>query len=264
MGLETYERKQYGPRGLGTIQILPVSAAKTPSKWKEIKVTLVDRDGVRQVYRDIDPEKVEKKFGDWILKPMGKTSPVNITLSFDETNFKSIGPPDGTYIFQLGNFAAKQNEDGSPQAPTIKHKAMKSVNTQKGGVWNIPPHDEFYVLHQLVGSEIGKKIPYSGMEALQTLWYMFDRNPTTGLVQTVFDTGENSTKMFHDELMNFLIYTGYDFDADNLTPSENVLGELEPLLLGRSEFYRMTLLNGWVIAVGKGGGLWEPPTGINL
>ena len=260
MGLDQYERRQYGPKGLGTIQILPVSAAKTPSKWKEIKVTLTNQDGVRGVYKDFDPEEVIKEFGAWKLKPMGKGNEVFIELSFDETKIKSVKPPDGTYIFELGHFAAKENEDGSRAAPTIKHKALKSVRTKKGGIWNIPPHDEFYVLHRLASSEIGKKTPYNGMEQIQTLWYMFDRNPTTGLMQTVFDIGENSTKMFHDELMNFLIYTGYDFDADNLTPSENVLGELEPLLLGRSEFYRASIVGGYI----SRDGLFEPPTGVSL
>ena len=257
MGLDRHERRQYGPRGLGTISILPVSAANTPAKWKEIKIS-INVNGQRRIYNDFDPETVHKEFGSWKLKPMNRENSVYIELTADETQIKSIKPPDGTYIFRLANFASRENDDGSRMAPTIKHKGMKAVQTRKGGIWNIPPHDEFYVLHSLVSSEIGKKTPYNGMEQIQTLWYMFERNPETGLTQTVYDVGETSTKLFHDELMNFLIYTGYDFDVDNLTPSENVLGELEPLLLGRGNIFRATIEGGYI----SRGGLFEPPAGV--
>ena len=259
MGLDQHERRQYGPRGLGTISILPVSAAKTPSKWKEIKVS-ISVDGVRKVFNDFDPETVNREFGGWKLKPMNRQNSVNIALSPDETQIKSVTPPDGTYIFQLANFAAREDESGTRLAPTIKHKSLRPVRTKKGGIWNIPPHDEFYVLHRLVSSEIGKRTPYNGMEQLQTLWYMFERDPDTGLTRTVYDVGESSTKMFHDELMNFLVYTGYDFDVDNLTPSENVLGELEPILVERGEFFRATIERGYITR----DGLFEPPAGLSL
>ena len=259
MGLDSFERREYGPKGLGTISILPKSAVNTPAKWKEIKIS-INVNGQRRIYNDFDPETVNREFGDWKLKPMAREQSVHIELTYDETNIKTIKAPDGTYIFQFSHLAGRQNEDGSRMAPSIKSKPMKAVNTRKGGVWIIPSHDEFYAIHKLVSSEIGKKTPYNGMEQLQTLWYMFERNPETGLVQTVFATGETSTKMFHDELMNFLTYTGYDFDADNLMPSENVLSELEPILQGREEFYRATIANGYIIR----DGLFEPPTGLSL
>ncbi len=259
MGLEQYERKQYGPRGLGTISILPKSAVKTPAKWKEIKIS-INVNGQRKIYNDFDPAEVNREFGSWQLQPMSRENSVYIELTHDEMQIKSIKPPDGTYIFQLGNFAARENDDGSRMAPSIKSRPIRSVNTKKGGVWIIPAHDEFYVLHRLVSSEIGKKTPYNGMEQIQTLWYMFQRNPETGLVQTVYDTGESSTKMFHDELMNFLTFTGFDFDADNLMPSENVLSELEPILVSREAFYRATIENGYITR----SGLFEPPTGLSL
>lgn len=252
MGTEARQRKVYGPRGKGQVSILPVANAnKNKSEWKDVKVVIFDEDNYKTVYH-LDPEEVTTEFGDWNLQPI---KDVYIELTPDEENIRSIRPWAGKYILSFDRFAARQNEDGSMMAPTIKHKPAERVTIQSTGAsWTNPPHDEFYAILKVRATEIGKKSSFDGMEVVKPLVYMFERNPDTGLVEIVWDR-----KFWYDQLANFLTLTGFDWDADNLTPSENVLGELQDILQERDEIFRGNFSKGWLDR-----DLDDPPVGVSL
>ena len=238
MGLNARQRKIYGPRGKGEVRILPVKSAGKPSEWKEIKVTIFDDDGWKEVY-SIDPESVTKNFGGWDLQPV---KDVFIELTPDEENIRSIRPFEGTYLFEFDRFAARQDQEtGESLAPTIKHKPSEKVNLPTGASWTNPPHDQFFAILKVKGSEIGKPTNYDGMEAVKVLVYQFERNPDTGMVEIMWDR-----KFWYDQLINFLDVVGFDYDADTLSPSENVLGELQDILQRRNGIFRGTFQNGWL------------------
>ena len=238
MGTGSKQRKVYGPRGRGSIATLPVEAV-TPEDWKEIKVTIFDKEGFKEVFR-LDPADVTREFGSWILKPIND---VFIELTAEEDNIKSVRPLEGTFLLRFSRFAARVDaETGQALAPTIKNKDAERVTIPATGAsWTNPPHSEFYAILRVEATEIGKETELAGMEAVRPLVYMFERNPQTGLVDIVWDR-----KIWYDQLINFLTVTGYDFDADSLTPSENVLGELQNILQGRNVAFRGTFADGWL------------------
>ena len=252
MGTGSKQRKKYGPRGRGTVTILPAKAVKDPDNWKEVKVTIFGAADDKQVYR-LDPETVNKEFGAWTLKPITNAF---VELTADEANIKSVRPVNGTFLFKFARFAAKQDRDtGAFLAPTIKPIPAERVTIQKTGAsWVNPPHDKFFAVLQIAASEIGKKTEFDGMETVRPLVYMFERNPDTGLVEIIWDR-----KFWYDELINFLTVVGYDFDADSLTPSANVLGELQEILVKRNKAFRGSFENGWLQR-----DLQDPPIGVTL
>ena len=254
MGTGSKQRKKYGPRGRGTISILPAKAVKTPDLWNEVKVTIFGEADDKQVFR-LDPETVNKEFGAWTLKPIVGPNTF-IELTPDEANIKSVRPLNGTFLFKFVRFAAKQDRETKAYlAPTIKPFPAERVTIQKTGAsWVNPPHDKFYAVLQVAASEIGKKTEFDGMESVRPLVYMFERNPDTGLVEIIWDR-----KFWYDELINFLTVVGYDFDADSLTPSANVLGELQEILLRRNQAFRGTFEGGWLQR-----DLQDPPTGVAI
>lgn len=253
MGTEARQRKNLGPRGKGSIAILPQTAAnKSSDHWREVKVVIFDKDDYKTVYH-LDPEDITTEFGDWTLKPV---KDVYIELTPDEEDIRSVRPWEGRYLLQFERFAARQDqESGAMLAPTIKHKPQEKVVIRTTGAsWVNPPHDEFYAILKIKASEIGKKSSFDGIEVVKPLVYMFERNPDTGLVEIVWER-----KFWYDQLENFLTLTGYDWDADNLTPSENVLGELQEILASRSKLVRGNFSNGWLDR-----GLDAPPVGVEI
>ena len=240
MGTDARQRKQYGPRGKGHITVLPAKEANNPDNWKEVKVTIFDSDGYKDVFHLTDVDDINKNFGDWKLQTI---KDVYVELTPDEENIRSVRPFEGTFTLSFNHFAArKDQETGKMAAPTIKHKTAERVTIKTTGAsWTNPPHDEFYAILKIRASEIGNKTPYDGMETVKPLVYMFERNPDTGMVEIVWDR-----KFWYDQLSNFLTMAGYDWDADNLSPSENVLGELQDILLDRAEIFRGTFTNGWL------------------
>ena len=238
MGLNSSQRKVYGPRGKGEIRILPVKEAGNPKNWKEIKVTIFDDDGWKEVY-SLDPQEVTKTFGTWQLQPV---KDVFVELTADEEDIRSVRPFEGTFLLEFDRFAARQDmETGEQLAPTIKHKPAERVTLPNGQSWMNPPHDQFFAILRVAGSEIGKPTNYDGMETVKVLVYQFERNKDTGMVEIKWDR-----KFWYDQLINFLDKTGLDFDADTLTPSENVLGELQEILERRLQIFRGTFARGWL------------------
>jgi len=252
MGTGSKQRKQYGPRGRGSISILPVKAANTPTDWKEVKITIFDEADGKEIFR-LEPEDLTKEFGQWALKPIND---VFVELTPEEDNIKSVRPWEITSLLRFVRFASRIDKDTKvAMAPTIKHKPAERVTIPKTGAsWTNPPHDEFYAVLQVAASEIGKKSEYDGMEAVRPLVYMFERNPDTGLVDIIWDR-----KFWYDQLINFLTVAGYDFDADSLTPSENVLGELQAILQKRNQVFRGTFTGGWLQR-----DLIDAPIGVEL
>ena len=246
MGTQIRQIKKKGPAGKSTISVLPVSAAKTPAKWKEVKVSMVRSTGEKEVFR-LSPEGLTTEFGEWSLTP---TADVFVQLTGEETNIQSVRPFEGNFLFKFTRFAARPNA-----APTIKYIPMQHVGPlPNGSEWDNPPHHEFYAVLRIVATEIGKKTPFEGMEVIRNLVYQFQRNPVTGLMDIAWER-----KFWYDALVNFLNVTGFDWDADSLTPSENVLGELEDILQGRSRAIRGTLVNGYLK-----GELADAPIGVSV
>jgi len=259
MGVNVRQRKHYGPRGVGTIRMLPASAGKVQSKWKEVRVTITDpKTGYKESYH-LDAEDVTKTFGSWRLRPTktGKTpEQMYIELTPDEDDIRSVRPIEGKYLLKFDRMAARLDpKTDEMMAPTIKHKPQEKVGPLPNGAsWTNPPYDEFYALLKIVASEIGKKSPYDGIEVVKPVPYMFERNPDDGMVEIVYDR-----KFWSDQLTNFLIEFGFDMDADNLTPSENVLGEVQDILVRRSVPVRGEFQNGWLQRV-----LEPAPVGVSI
>jgi hypothetical protein len=239
MGTEARQRTNYGPRGKGNITILPVKELNNPDNWKEVKVTIFDEDGYKDVYHLTDIDGLTKQFGDWKLQPI---KDVYVELDADEEDIRSVRPFEGTFTLSFDRFVARQDENGSMLAPTIKHKPAERITIKKTNAsWMNPPHDRFFAILKIRANEIGKSTEFDGMEVLKTLVYQFERNPDTGMMEIVWER-----KFWYDELAGFLTLTGYDWDADNLTPSENVLGELQEILQDRDTIFRGTFSNGWL------------------
>ena len=250
MGTGVRQKISYGPRGKGSISILPVKNAKqSRENWNDVKV-VIHENGEKNVYH-LDPDDLTTEFGDWSLETI---SDVRVELTHDEENLRSVRPWEGTYILEFDRFVARLDEKGNPMAPTIKHKMAKQVNLPDGRSWTNPPYDEFYAILKIRAGEIGKPSPFDGMEVLKPLAYMFERDATTGLVEIAW-----TRKRWYEELENFMTLAGYDWDADNLTPSENVLGELQEILQARAEIFRGTFKDGWLDRV-----LDNPPVGVTL
>jgi len=239
MGTGARQRKHYGPRGRGSISVLPKAHANNPDKWTDIKVTLIDDAKQKTVYH-LDPEEVTREFGQWNLQSI---SDVYVELTPDEENIRTIRPFDGTFTLSFSHFAARQDqENGSLLAPTIKHKPAERVTIKKTGAsWTNPPHDQFFAILKIRASEIGKKTPYDGLETVKVLVYQFELNPDTGFMEIVWDR-----KFWYDQLENFLTLTGFDYDADTLTRSDNVLAELQNILQDRDTIFRGSFSNGWL------------------
>lgn len=246
MGTQIRQIKKKGPSGKATISVLPVSAAKTPDKWKEVKVSMVRSTGEKEVFR-LTPEGLTTEFGGWTLTP---TADVFVQLTGEETNIQSVRPFEGNFLFKFDRFAARPEK-----APTIKFIPMQHVGPlPNGSEWDNPPHHEFYAVLRIAATEIGKKTPFEGMEVIRNLVYQFQRNPVTGLMDIAWER-----KFWYDALVNFLNVTGFDWDADSLTPSENVLGELEDILQKRGKIIRGTLVNGYLK-----GELQDAPIGVTV
>jgi len=251
MGTTARQRVTYGPRGKGQIAILPVKAAnQSPDNWNDVKIALVDKDGEKEVFH-LDPAEIRTEFGNWKLRAAGD---VYIELTADEEDIRSIRPWEGTYILSFDRFAAREDDNGNPMAPTIKHKPAKAVNLPDGRSWTNPAYDEFYAILNVRATEIGKKTEFEGMEVVKPLAYMFERNPNTGLIEIVY-----TRRRWYEELENFMTMAGFDWDADNLTPSENVLGELQEILQNRATIFRGTFNAGWLDRA-----LDNPPVGVSL
>lgn len=252
MGTGVRQLMQYGPRGHGQITILPIKAKnKGPENWTEVKVTIVDKDSVKTVYH-LDPDEQPLTFGDWALTTI---SDVFIELDKDEETIRNVRPFDGTFTMSFSHFAARQDEDGNRMAPTIKHKQAEKVTIAKTGAsWTNPPHDQFYAILKIRASEIGKKTQFDGMEAVKILVYQFGINPDTGFMEIAWER-----KFWYDQLANFLTMAGFDYDADDLIKSENVLGQLEEILIDRDTIFRGTFANGWLQR-----DLDNPAVGVNL
>ncbi len=252
MGTGSRQKVQYGPRGRGQITILPASAKKTPDKWTDVKVSITDKDNVKTVYH-LDPADVTKEFGDWQLTSITN---VYIELDKDEENIRNVRPFEGVFTLSFSHFAARQDQATKEMlAPTIKHKGAERVNIQATGAsWTNPPHDEFYAILKIRASEIGKSTPFDGMETVKILVYQFEINPDTGFMEIAWER-----KFWYDQLENFLTLTGFDYDADTLVKSENVLGQLQEILQEREQIFRGTFSNGWLDRA-----LDNPAVGVTL
>ena len=239
MGTDSRQKKQYGPRGRGDITILPVKYRNDPDRWTDVKVRIFDEAGDKMVYH-LEPEDVTKEFGEWNLQTI---KDVYIELTPDEENLRTVRPYEGTFTMTFSHFAARQDqESGSTLAPTIKHKPAERITIKKTGAsWTNPPHDQFFAILRIRASEIGKTTPFDGMEVVKVLVYQFERNPDTGFMEIAWER-----KFWYDQLQNFLTLTGFDYDADSLTVSENVLGELQDILQERDEIFRGTFDGGWL------------------
>ena len=239
MGTNARQKQQYGPRGRGDITILPVKSRNDPDKWTDVKVRIFDEAGNKTVYH-LDPEEVRKDFGEWSLKTI---SDVYIELTPDEENLRTVRPFEGTFTMSFSHFAARQDqENGSMLAPTIKHKPAERITIKKSGAsWVNPPHDQFFAILRVRASEIGKPTAFDGMEVVKVLVYQFERNPDTGFMEIAWER-----KFWYDQLENFLTMAGYDYDADTLSVSENVLGELQEILQERDTIFRGSFEGGWL------------------
>ena len=240
MGTAQRQRKQFGPRGLGDITILPIKFRNQPDKWEDVKVVIRDRDTNEKMVYHLDPEEVRKDFGEWGLQTI---KDVYVELTHDEENIRSVRPYEGIFTMSFSHFAARQDQDsGESLAPTIKHKPAERVTIKASGAsWVNPPHDQFFAILRVRASEIGKPTPFDGMEVVKVLVYQFERNADTGFMEIVWDR-----KFWYDQLQQFLTLAGYDYDADTLIVSENVLGQLQEILQDRDEIFRGTFEGGWL------------------
>lgn len=239
MGTGVRQKKQYGPRGRGSITVLPIKYKNQPDKWNDVKVVLIDDASEKTVYH-LDPEEVTKEFGEWTLTSI---TDAYIELTPDEENIRTVRPFEGTFTLSFSHFAARQDqESGVMLAPTIKHKPAERVTIQKTGAsWTNPPHDQFFAILKICASEIGKKTPYDGMEVVKVLVYQFELNPDTGFMEIAWER-----QFWFKQLENFLTLAGYDYDADDLPKSENVLGALQDILQERDTIFRGSFENGWL------------------
>lgn len=242
MGLSSRQRKKRGPRGLGEIRVM---------KSGEVRVYLVDGE-YKETYT-FAPEDVEEQYGGWKFGPIKDAF---IELTGDEGGIRSVRPYEGEYFFKFLRFAARPDS-----APTIKHVPKEHIGPlPNGSEWDNPPHDEFYPVLSVVGekkvvnSRIVADKKFAGTETLLSMVYQFERNPASGLMEVVWER-----KFWYDALDNFLQVAGYDYDADNLTPSENVLKELEAILLKRDRVFEGSIVGGYVK------GLLRPaPVGVKI
>lgn len=239
MGTDTRQKKQYGPRGRGDITILPVKHRNNPDKWTDVKVRIFDEAGGKTVYH-LDPEEINKEFGEWNLKTI---SDVYVELTTDEENLRTVRPFEGTFTMSFSHFAARQDqESGTTLAPTIKHKPAERITIKSSGAsWKNPPHDQFFAILKVRASEIGKPTAFDGMEVVKVLVYQFELNPDTGFMEIAWER-----KFWYDQLENFLTMAGFDYDADDLPRSENILGVLQEILQDRETIFRGSFENGWL------------------
>lgn len=225
MGTGVRQRKHYGPRGEGEIRIMKSGEARC----------YLDIDGYREVFQ-IAAEDVPSEVGSWEFGPIKK---VVVELTEDETEIRNIRPANGTFYLVFDRFAAREDPErrGKYLPPTIKHKEAQKVTLPDGRSWTNPPHERFFAILRVVGGT-----QYDGMEFVKPLVYQFEESISEpGQMEIVYDR-----KHWYNELVNFLTIAGFDFDADTLTRSENVLPQLQEVLKDRDVVFQGVVNNGWL------------------
>ena len=220
MGVNRRQRKSRGPRGKGDIRIM---------KSGEVRVYLDEGGGVKETYPMTAPEGEKAVINGWKFQPIANAF---IELSEDEQEIVGVRPFEGTFYVVFDRFASRE---GMP--PTIKHKEAEKVQMADGRSWMNPPHDQFFALLKIVGSK-----EWAGVEIVKPLVYQFAENPASpGEMEILYER-----KFWYSALLNFLEVAGFDFDADTLARSANVLVELQEILKRRDAVFQGVMENGWL------------------
>ena len=120
---------------------------------------------------------------------------------------------------------------------TFMNKDAEKVTMQDGRSWVNPPHDQFFAILKIVGHP-----QWSGVEIVRPLVYQFGEDPTNpGSMEILYER-----KFWYSQLLNFLEVTGFDFDADTLARSANVLPQLDEILKRRDAVFQGVMAKGYL------------------
>src|SRR3990167_2631182 len=220
MGLNRRQRKSKGPRGKGDIRIM---------KSGEVRVYLDEGGGSKETYPMTAPEGDKATINGWKFAPIAGAF---VELSEDETEIVGVRPYEGTYYLVFDRFASRPD-----MPPTIKHKDAEKVTMQDGRSWTNPPHDQFFAILKIVGHK-----DWAGTEILRPLVYQFAEDPSNpGVMEVLYER-----KFWYSQLLNFLEAAGFDFDADTLTRSANVLPQLQEILKRRDAVFQGVMERGYL------------------
>lgn len=220
MGVNRRQRKSKGPRGKGDIRLM---------KSGEVRVYLDDGSGTKEVYPMPAPEGEKAVINGWKFQPIAGAF---IELSEDEQEIVAVRPAEGTYYLVFDRFASREN-----MPPTIKHKEAEKVTMKDGRSWMNPPHDQFFAILKIVAHK-----DWAGVEIVRPLVYQFSENPAApGEMEILYER-----KFWYSQLLNFLDVAGFDFDADTLARSANVLVELQEILKKRDMVFQGVMQNGYL------------------
>ena len=218
MGLNRRERIRKGPRGKGDIKVLK----------SETRVYSYSGGAAPDVYH-IAPSEEPVVVNGWTV---GNVTGAFVELTEDETEIKSVRPWSGAFYFVFDRFAGRKD-----MPPTIKHIEMSPPNQYRD--WPIPAHDECYSILKIVGDKA-----WSGIEVVKPLWYQFAEDPAQpGVMEISYDS---KTKWAAKQFLNFLEVAGFDFDADTLARSANVLNELQTILRKRDVVFQGNMERGYL------------------
>ena len=220
MGVNRRQRKSKGPRGKGDIRIM---------KSGEVRVYLDEGAGTKEVYPMASPEGDKTTINGWKFQPIANAF---VELSEDEQEIVGVRPYEGTFYLVFDRFAARPGS-----APTIKHKDAEKVEMKDGRSWTNPPHEQFFAILKIVGNK-----DWAGVEIIKPLVYQFAEDPANaGVMEILYER-----KFWYSALLNFLEITGFDFDADTLARSVNVLPQLDEILKKRDLVFQGTMERGYL------------------
>ena len=137
-----------------------------------------------------------------------------VTLNQDGTKITGMRPPKGTYFAHFANFTHKKDEP-----PTFKDVPADIKRKKDNTTYAVPAHLEFTAIFDIDKGKFGGfQVPYS-------MWYCFKPYGTTG-ESAISGRGRGKVE-------EFLLAVGFDFMADSIPYSENVLPELEQAIRER-------------------------------
>lgn len=220
--------KQKGPQGRGEVRVLK----------DEIKVIDLDTTEVHH----ISPDDIGE---DTVVKP-GRN--LFYRLSSDGTKLYGLNPFDGQHFMRIKAFLPPPRSDQTIPAPYLLPGGQVMTGRDGRGSWVSRDRMVFNVLFEIVGGEC------EGMSAVKMLTYMF-RAGQDDLVEMVGGGGKAYTAL--DE---FLTASGFEWDKDNLTFSNNILPDLQALLKKRGVVFLGKFEEGWLTSFSKPPAGMAPPT----